>query len=520
MFIKNILTITGIGSALLMSSCSSGSSNAGTVTGSSEAASWSIYDSLQVSPRKIAANVEPIIHYNFDNAKKLEIEDNSEKPRYDAEYTEYDTDTGYGTIPVGGYRGEGLLFSERGSLTVNETAKRGDPSIHQQLTGDNLCVSLWFNHSNIQYTGNIRLVSKKDAWDANEGFDIEISAENQRIRVLTQGGEYFQALNVPIDYEWHHLVIRINGTQGDIILDGNNITDGGTATLIKSGILESTVPLTIGSHSSGAVSFQGTMDNVRIYNRFVNDSTIESLYNDEGLGRNLLAHWDFENIDDEEVTPDLSINDHEGQTYNITTEPGPSGLGQAITFNGTTSYVNCGGEKSLAMTGQMTLSAWVKVGDNTFDRFMRIISKKKKYEKDNGFEFEYNPFIKRLSFTGSGNKVARANNIDLGLNEWHMVTAVQSGSRVKFYIDGIAIDIYHDEDGKIIREQFGQPVSHGEINTITQKKEPLCLGTTSAKKSKDVGAAWNGAMDDVRIYDYPLTVEEIMALIPAPTTIQ
>lgn len=518
--LQNICTATALCSSLLLIGCGGGGGTSD--TSSSEISSWSIYDHLEVTALKVAVNVEPIVSYDFDNPdeKKNEIKDTSGKPNYDATYTTYDTGTGYGTIPSGGYRDGGLLFSERGTLVVDETAGKNDPSIHEQLSGNDLCVSLWFNHTNIQYTGNIRLISKKDAWDAATGFDVEISREHKRIRVLTQGGEYFQALNVPIDFEWHHLSVRINGNSGDIFLDGVNVTDGGTASLASSGILENAIPLTIGSHSSGAVPFQGTLDNVRIYNQFVTDSSIASLYSDEGLGRNLLAHWDFESIDGKGVTPDLTVNDHDAQTHNIVTETGPTGLGQAITFDGTSSWVDCGGEESLALSGQMTISAWVKVGDNTFDRYMRILSKKKEYETDNGFEFEYNPFIQRLSFTGSGNKVARANGVDLGLNEWHMVTAVQSGTRVQFYIDGVAVTSYHDEAGAVITDQLNAHVSHGEINAITQKKEAVCLGSISAKNQNGIGAVWSGAMDDVRIYDYPLTADEIAALIPAQTVNQ
>ncbi|NRA39028.1 MAG: LamG domain-containing protein [Planctomycetes bacterium] len=503
---------------MLISGCSNGSSDVALVSEDSSN-SWDIYDHLQVSALRVAANAEAIIYYDFDNpdTRHLKIRDKSKRPHYDAHYTEYDTNTGLGTLDCGGYRDGGLLFSERGTLVVTEQARKNVPLIHEQVSGNDLCVSLWFNHSNIQYTGNVRFVSKKDAWDDDTGFDIEISAENQRIRVLTQGSEYFQALNIPIDFAWHHLVVRINGNSGDIFLDGSNITDGGSASLNNSGILENEIPLTIGSHSSGAVPFQGILDNLRIYNDYVNDSSIASLYNDEGLGRNLLAHWDFESIDNRGKTPDLTINDHEARCHNINTEAGPVGLGQAITFDGTTSWVGCGGNESLAMTGQMTLNAWVKVGDNSFDRYMRIISKKKEYENDNGFEFEYNPLISRMSFTGSGNKVARANNVTLGLNEWHMVTAVQTGTRVQFYVDGVAVTTYHDEAGATVTNQLGENVAYGEINSIIQKREPLCLGTTSAKRQKDIGAVWNGAMDDIRIYDYPLTPSEINDLIPPPS---
>ena len=514
---KNILVCSLAFASVCLTSCGGGSASSSSESSAGAApVSWNIYEHLAVSALAVSTAVDPVVEYDFDNNGKDRVEDLSGNNR-DADFEEYDDNTERGALTVGGYRGEALLFSEHGRLVVQDKKDL----VKDAVTGD-LTISLWFSQSEISYLGNVRLVSKKTEWDDNEGFEIEISAENQRIRILTQRFEYIQAINVPIDYEWHHLVARIDGTSGSIFIDGVDKTDPAKSTLANSGILANDLPLTIGNHVSKDVPFQGSIDSFRLFDQAISDADIQSLYADEAKGESLLAHWTFDDVTSdgtgEDTAEDQSINNLDATTYDVLSYAGPAGLGNGIILNGTTSYVACGGKKALAITGQCTINAWVKIDDNTVDRYMRILSKKKEYEKDTGFELEYNPVRQRLSFTGSGDKVARANNIDLGLGAWHMVSAVVNGARVKFYIDGVVVVEYHDEAGGVVLDGLDNAVTSGEINPILQKETEVVLGSSALEKKKDKPKALLiGGLDDVRIYDYPLTVDEIIALIPAPT---
>ena len=503
--------------SLFLSACGGGSASSSNDSSASAApVSWDIYEHLAVNALAVTTSVNPVIEYDFDNNTIKDVRDLSGNKR-DARFEGYDDGTGFGALTVGGYRGEALLFSEHGRLVVKDK----NDLVNDAVTGD-FTVSLWFSHSEISYSGNVRLVSKKTNWDDNAGFEIEISAEHQRIRILAQGFEYIQAVNVPIDYEWHHLVARIDGTSGSIFIDGVDKTDPAKNTLSNAGVLANSLALTIGNHVSEDVPFQGAIDSFRLFDQAISDADIQSLYADEAKGESLLAHWTFDDVTSdgsgEDTAEDQSVNNLDATTYDVLSYAGPAGLGNGIILDGISSYVACGGKQALAITGQCTINAWLKIDDHTVDRYMRILSKKTEYEKDTGFELEYNPLRQRLSFTGSGEKVARANNVDLGVGVWHMLSAVVNGARVKFYVDGVAIVEYHDESGAVVLDGLDNPVTSGEINPILQKETEVVLGSSAMEKKKDQPKALLiGGLDDVRIYDYPLSADEIIALIPAPT---
>ena len=327
-----------------------------------------------------------------------------------------------------------------------------------------------------------------------------------------------------MDFDWHHIVAQVEGNTGSIYLDGQDFTwrDDGRDQLSKSGARKNSIDAYVGCHTSGSSPFQGSIDNVRVFDTSISSADVTTLYEDATLGDSLLAHWEFETIEDvTNITQDSSINDLDGVVNAGLLEPGHPGLGNALVFDGSTTNVNCGASMALALTQQLTISAWVRVDDSSADRYMRIVSKKTAYEVTTGFEFEYNPLRQRLSFTGSGNKVARANGVNLGSGEWHMVTATVNGTRVKMYVDGIEVSQYHDESGAVELDPRGQTQPWGEINLIQQKATNVMIGSTSPETVDDVAAAyWIGAIDDVRIYDYPLSLDQIVELVPAPAVIQ
>ena len=517
-YIMNIFRLTiGILALAMLSSCGAGSSTSGSDSGSAESSSWDIYAHLNSSAIKADPLTSPVLIYDFENVSGTTVPDESGN-NYDGSFSAYDTGTGRGTLITAGYRGNGVLTSEHGGVLVSND-KNLKESLHQDFA-----ISLWFCHSDIGYTGNLRLISKKVNWDDRDGIEIEINAQDRRIRLLVQNGEYISSLPIPLDYDWHHLVAQVEGNTGSIFLDGVDFTwrDDDRDQLSQAGARKTDVDMYIGCHTSGSSPFQGTIDNVQIFSTFISADDVTTLYEGAQVGDSLLAHWEFESIDPTTfVTPDSSVNNLDATVNNGTLETGHPELGNALILDGSTTNVDCGGAKSLALTQQLSVSAWVRVDDNTADRFMRILSKKKAYEIDTGFEFEYNPVRQRLSFTGSGNKVARANGVDLGLGAWHLVTASVNGTRVKMYVDGTLITTYHDELGAVELDPRGNVQPYGEINLIQQATTNVTIGSTAPESDADVAAAfWIGALDDVRIYDYPLSDDQVLDLIPAPTVTQ
>ncbi len=230
-----------------------------------------------------------------------------------------------------------------------------------------------------------------------------------------------------------------------------------------------------------------SMDMFRVFldNWLNGERTIEPVEPDaEGL----VAHYAFEsNAND-------SAGGHDGTVIgNPTYAAGLSGYGQAICFDGTGDYVNCGHSEEFDLSEAITVAAWIKVA--SFDKIYQAVAAKgtsgtgvwrlDRYNSTNAMRFY------------CGTIDVRANgSISVNDGQWHHVAGVFDGSNVVLYVDGIA-------DSTI-------PAS-GAIGT----------NANDVQIGARVGICeWNGMIDDVRIYDYGLSHGEIAYLCDAGTILE
>ena len=80
--------------------------------------------------------------------------------------------------------------------------------------------------------------------------------------------------------------------------------------------------------------------------------------------------------------------------------------------------------------------------------------------------------------------------IDANDGQWHHVAGVYDGQKICLYIDG--------------RLDVSQPAS----GRIRLDDRAVLIGDNSQKP----GRCWNGLIDDVRIYSYGMTPEEVAAI--------
>ena len=74
--------------------------------------------------------------------------------------------------------------------------------------------------------------------------------------------------------------------------------------------------------------------------------------------------------------------------------------------------------------------------------------------------------------------------------QWHHVACVYDGSKMSIYVDG-KLDVSKPRSGPIATNNF-----------------PVCIG----ENIELTGHCWNGLIDDVRVYNYALSENEIAAL--------
>jgi hypothetical protein len=128
------------------------------------------------------------------------------------------------------------------------------------------------------------IVGKYD-WRHNVGFHLAMAANGTVFLGGKDGGrQYNSAVSSAIvnDGEWHHVLGVITGNKWEIWVDGK--LEALTSTKSKHPTLVSNEPLTIGYYHMGEGNgnhrhFQGVIDEVRIYNRALNNSEISMLFN-------------------------------------------------------------------------------------------------------------------------------------------------------------------------------------------------------------------------------------------------
>jgi len=199
----------------------------------------------------------------------------------------------------------------------------------------------------------------------------------------------------------------------------------------------------------------------------------------------LVAHWKFDDGSGNTAV-DSSGNAHNGTLLGDTSWV--DGIdGAALAFDGDGDYVDIGKDPSFDITNQITVSAWIKV--NAFDRDWQAIIAK----GDRAWRLQRNAVESTLEFACSGLVVPGTDwgnvfgTVDVNDGHWHHVAGVYDQEKLYLYIDG-NLDVSAEAPG-----------------TIRVNDEPVYIGENSQTPNR----FWNGLIDDVRIYSYALSAEEI-----------
>ncbi|OHA15606.1 MAG: hypothetical protein A3H57_03180 [Candidatus Taylorbacteria bacterium RIFCSPLOWO2_02_FULL_43_11] len=220
-----------------------------------------------------------------------------------------------------------------------------------------------------------------------------------------------------------------------------------------------------------------------------NAATAVSLRAASNLG--LVGYWTFD-----EGTG-LRANDFSGKnnygTLSGTTKPTwVSGKhGKALSFDGTSGYVDAGNQSSVNLTTAITASVWIKYNvDPKTLRYNGIISKQ---VSTNAYQLQTYSTDGRIEFViGTGvTAAASISNTVLKQGAWYHIVGTFDGSNVRMYVNGIA---------------DGTPAPY--VGTIPISSNNLVIG----KNYDGTNKFFNGLIDDVRIYSRALSAAEIYNL--------
>ena len=205
----------------------------------------------------------------------------------------------------------------------------------------------------------------------------------------------------------------------------------------------------------------------------------------------LIARWTFDESTGS-VAADSSGNGNEGTLQgNPAWQPSGGKIKGALLFHGDSDYVKVANESRFDIAGQVTVAAWIKV--NRFDKEWQAIVTK----GDSAWRLQRNRGTDSLELACTGLKVPGDSPYgglygQKGVNDgqWHHVAGVYDGQKMYVYIDG-AVDVSQTASGAIGTNDL-----------------PVYIGENSEMANR----FWNGLIDDVRIYNYGLSEDQIKAL--------
>jgi serine/threonine protein kinase len=213
------------------------------------------------------------------------------------------------------------------------------------------------------------------------------------------------------------------------------------------------------------------------------------------LDKPMVAWWKLDDFDGS-IAADSSGNNLHGRLHgNPQWDDGR--VGGALVFDDEDDYIDCGMSSLFDLTEAITVACWIKIPYFSHAH-QTIIAKGRRSWRLQRFQYG-----ERIEFgctgvdveTNTWGDVIGKTRISDGL--WHHVVGAYDGNRLCLYVDG-KLDNFEFASGRIDLNDESVAISHN-------------VGESSKRH-------WNGLIDDVRIYSYALTEDEIMSLCEGKET--
>ncbi len=222
----------------------------------------------------------------------------------------------------------------------------------------------------------------------------------------------------------------------------------------------------------------GSIDEVRIYNRAISVTEVDSLFNLMKGPNGPIAYYPFNGN-----ANDLSGNGNNATVYSATLTTDRFGnSNSAYNFDGSLSYIDAG--RIDGIFGNYSIAGWFKTTEQLNNKGIVSI--------DDVILLEHN--LTRTTDTSGFRYVNFSSelwtNLELNDGQWHMFTATKSADSVKLYID----------DSLVAKK--------------ADASYPTYFGWTLFGKRDRVSTAYmfKGDLDDIRITNYPMSAQEVDSL--------
>ncbi len=285
--------------------------------------------------------------------------------------------------------------------------------------GDTFTLSAWVKRSS---TGTF------DAIFGTTTNDYQLAFVNDNIKVSKQSiGDVFISTNTYTDTtNWHHIVAVKNGSVSTkVYYDGVEIP----GTYADKTITAGSSSIYIGGDGNGGDIFSGSIDEARIYNRALSPQEVRQLYN---FAPDAVGYWPLDEKTGS-VALDRSIFGNTGTLGNTPVRL-PGKVGNAVDFESSSSQdITVPDSSSLSITGNLTLSAWIKPESTTAATTFSIAGKTSSY-----WMVQYGDEIR--VYIGSSSNYVTTNSTNLVTGTWYHVSGVYDANAqtVTIYVNGVA----------------------------------------------------------------------------------
>lgn len=340
--------------------------------------------------------------------------------------------------------------------------------------------------------------------DANTNISFTVDYDTTNLNVVSSTGT--------ITYnKWQHVAVTWDGSaEADnvhLYVDGVEVRKSTNTDGVTARDSDASATLRIGNNSTLARTFDGVIDEVKLYNYVLTDDEIKIEYNRGaalalGVGQNdsdpktpgstdLKAWW---KLDEGSGTSayDISGNGNTGTLTNMGSGDWVQGkVGKALDFKGTTydNRVVVTSSSSLISQTALTLSAWVNTSLTSSGWVIHKTHSAGNVSPHWGVTYSleaYSSGVQMRIYNGSTSVAVTGGT--LTANTWHHVVGTWNGATVRLYLDGVGIGTTGTITG-----------------TIPSDGGNLLIG------ARDVGTtgSYPGYIDNAKIWSKALSAAEI-----------
>ena len=308
---------------------------------------------------------------------------------------------------------------------------------------------------------------------------------------------------------WRHLVVTYDGSA-----DGSGVTFYVNGVAIAINVINNTLTTTTLNSAdfrlagSGSVAkFNGSMDEVAVYDKELSAAEVRKNYwAGQGhrryslavIGDGPLSYWRLGEAGAATTAVDF-MGANDGTYVNTPTleVAGPlvDDSDTAVTFTAASSeHVTMGDVLDFERTDTFSIECWFKTSATGVIR--TLVSKRLTSGDLTGwtiYQYSSTDALRFVLYSSVGNYLAVETTSTYNDGNWHHLTTTYDGSSsasgVTIYIDGSLAEVFSPLDN---------------LTSSTVGTAPLQIGANDGANN-----LWDGSIDEVSVYDYELTVEQI-----------